>query len=290
MRPVDALYLAHALWPTASSHRLQEMARQLGISKAGLPAHTADGDAALLVRLLEHGAADWAGRAPGLRDLVADVCEGSDAWQLMGELAQADVMVREPHVWEQAQVARVLGAELAQHPPRRLPGGVSTGGVAIAVPDGLRGADGRVDPTALARTVHGAHVEPRPAQQEMAQVLHTWADQGVSGLLEAPTGTGKSYAVLAAALEWLASGEDRTAVIATYTKQLQSQMAKDLQDLDRALPGILGVADLVKGKSNRLFLAALTKALADATRSGRARPTPAVRRIGKTGSANSRCS
>lgn len=268
VRPVDALYLAHALWPTAPSHRLQEVVRRLGIPKAGLRAHTADGDAALLVLLLEHAAAEWAGRAPGLRDLVADVCEGSDAWRLMRELAPDGAAVREPHVWEQAHVARVLGAELAQHTPRRVPGGALTGNAAVVVPDTLRGVDGRVDPTALARTVHGSRVEPRPAQQEMTQALHAWANDGLSGLLEAPTGTGKSYAVLAAALEWLASGEDRTAVIATYTKQLQSQLAKDLQDLDRALPGILGVADLVKGKSNRLSLAALTKALADATRRG----------------------
>ncbi|MFF8946707.1 DEAD/DEAH box helicase [Streptomyces sp. NPDC014864] len=267
VRPVDALYLTHALWPTAPSHRLQDLAQQLGVSREGLRAHTADGDALLLVRLLERAAAEFAGRTAELRDLVADVCDDSDAWRLLRDLGERKrTEKREPLVWEQAQVARLLGAEVAQHPPRRILDGHSPGRGPIGVPEGLRDAGGRVDPTALARVVHSTRVEPRPAQQRMTATLHDWTDRGVSGLLEAPTGTGKSYAVLAAALDWLAGGDNRTAVIATYTKQLQSQLAKDIQDLQRALPGILGLADLVKGKSNRLSLAALTKALAEATR------------------------
>ncbi|MEU5425271.1 DEAD/DEAH box helicase [Streptomyces olivoreticuli] len=272
VRPVDALYLAHALWPTAPSHRLQDLVRELGMPGAGLRAHTADGDAALLVRLLERAAAEFAGKAAELWDLVADVCPDSDAWRLLRELAEgARAAEREPLMWEQGHVARLLGAEFAQHPPRRTPDDRSPGCATVVVPDEFRGVGGRVDPTALARVVHGPRVEPRPAQQTMTATLHDWTDRGASGLLEAPTGTGKSYAVLAAALDWLAGGDDRTAVIVTYTKQLQSQMAKDIQDLERALPGVLGVADLVKGKSNRLSLAALTKALAEATRPRRSR-------------------
>lgn len=270
VRFVDTLYLAHAMWPTASSHRLQDLASMPGHSEAGLRAHTADGDAILLVRLLERAAAEFSEKAPDLRALVADVCPESDAWRLLRELTEGErAAAREPLVWEQAHVARLLGAEFAQHPPRRSPDGRMPGRAAVVVPDVLRGHDGRVDPTALARVVHGPHVEPRPVQQRMTTMLHQWTDDGVSGLLEAPTGTGKSYAVLAAALDWLAGEAGRTAVIATYTKQLQSQMAKDIQDLERALPGVLGVTDLVKGQSNRLSLAALTKALAEATR-GRA--------------------
>lgn len=264
---VDALYLAHALWPTAPSHRLQDLARELGLVRTDLRAHTADGDATLLIRLLERAAADFADKTPGLRELIADVCPDSGAWRLLRELAEGKrATEREPLVWEQTHVARLLGAELAQHPPRRTDDGRPPGRAAVAVPSELRGDDGRVDATALARAVHGPRVEARPAQQRMTRTLHEWTDQGASGLLEAPTGTGKSYAVLAVALDWLAGGDDRTAVIATYTKQLQGQMAKDLQDLERALPGVLGIADLVKGQSNRLSLAALTKALTDSTR------------------------
>ncbi|MFF0200615.1 DEAD/DEAH box helicase [Streptomyces sp. NPDC005017] len=278
VRPVDALYLAHAMWPTAPSHRLQDLAIQLDVSRSGLRAHTADSDVLLLVRLLERAAAEFACRTAELRGLIADVCPDSDAWRLLRELAEGeDANDREPQVWEHAHVTRLLGAEFGQHTPRRTPGGRAPGKGAVDVPDVLRGADGRVEPTALARVVHGARVEPRPAQQEMTATLHDWTDRDVGGLLEAPTGTGKSYAVLAAALDWLAGGDSRTAVIATYTKQLQSQMAKDVQDLERALPGILGVADLVKGKSNRLSLAALTKTLAEATRRRRSAGTARAR-------------
>ncbi len=267
VRRVDALYLAHAVWPTASSHRLQDLAQQLDLPRTDLRVHTAGDDAVLLVRLLERAAAEFARRADGLRDLVADVCPDSDAWRLLRELAEGQAATeREPLVWEQAHVARLLGAELAQQAPRRSPGGRLSGRGAVEVSEVLRDTGGRVEPTALARVVHGSRVEPRPAQQRMTATLHEWTDRGVSGLLEAPTGTGKSYAVLAAALDWLAGGESRTAVIATYTKQLQTQLGKDIQDLERALPGILGIADLVKGKSNRLSLAALTKTLAEATR------------------------
>ncbi|MFF4870786.1 DEAD/DEAH box helicase [Streptomyces sp. NPDC000961] len=286
VRFVDTLYLAHAMWPTAPSHRLQDLAPTPGPSEARPRAHTADGDAALLVHLLERAAAEFAEKTPELRALVADACPDSDAWRLLRELTEGErASARDLHVWEQTDVARLLGAEVAQHPPRRKTGGRMPGRGAVLVPATLRGPDGRVDATALARVVHGPHVEPRPAQQSMTATLHQWTDDGVSGLLEAPTGTGKSYAVLAAALDWLAGGDDRRAVIATYTKQLQSQMAKDVQDLERALPGVLGVTDLVKGRSNRLSLAALTKALADATRArapqgprrDRARRQPAPR-------------
>ncbi|GAA2463287.1 hypothetical protein [Streptomyces macrosporus] len=229
VRSVDALYLTYALWPTATSHRLQDLAKKLDVPRAGLHAHTAKGDATLLVRLLERAAAEFADMAPGLRELIADVCPDSDAWRLLWELAERERPAeREPLVWEQAHVARLLGAEFAQHPPRRAPDGQPPGRGTIVVSEALQGADGRVDPTALARVVHGSRVEPRPAQQRMTETLHEWTDRGVSGLLEAPTGTGKSYAVLAAALDWLAGGDNRTAVIATYTKQLQSQMAKDV--------------------------------------------------------------
>ncbi|WP_328548775.1 DEAD/DEAH box helicase [Streptomyces platensis] len=270
-RTADALYLAHAMWPTANSHRLHTLATDLRVPTADLPAHRADSDAALLIRLLQHAAADLAERRE-LGLLIADVCHDSDAWHILRKLAGPGApggLSHDPAVrrtWAPAEVARLLGAGLAHHPPRRTEAGPGPGRGAVVVPGSLRGDDGRVDPAALARAVHGSEAEPRPAQQEMARTLHDWTERGLSGLLEAPTGTGKSYAVLAAALEWLAGGPGRTAVIATNTKQLQSQLARDLKNLERALPGVLGVTDLVKGRSNRLSLATLTRTLADATR------------------------
>jgi ATP-dependent DNA helicase RecQ len=137
----------------------------------------------------------------------------------------------------------------------------------LVVPERLR-SDGRVAPGKLAKVVHGAEARPRLAQQQMTAGLHAWADAGVSALVEAPTGTGKSFAVLAAAMDWLGGGPDRSVVIATYTKQLQSQIARDVDTLNHAMPGLLRATDLVKGKANRLSLRALTAALSDATALG----------------------
>lgn len=266
-RPVDALYLAHTVWPTASSHRLEKLAETVGATVSGACAHTAVGDVEVLVELLCSAAAELDSLGEELAGLIADVCWDSDGWRLLRELRYGSSdAVREPPQWEQADVARLLGVQLSHHVPRRESGETPTGRASVLALDALRGTEGRVDPTALARVVREGDVEPRPAQQQMAATLHYWTDQGVSGLIEAPTGTGKSYAILAAAVDWLAGGSDRTAIIATYTKQLQGQMAKDLENLQQALPGILGIADLVKGQSSRLSLAALTQALADSAR------------------------
>ncbi|MFB7289227.1 hypothetical protein [Actinacidiphila glaucinigra] len=188
-----------------------------------------------------------------------------DAPQSEVELS-GNVTVHDGQEWDHQRVAHLVGAEIAGHQPRRVADGPVTGRAWLAVPGSLRGDNGRVEPSQLAAVVHGSRAEPRPAQQRMAETLHVWTADGTCGLLEAPTGTSKSYAVLAAALEWLDGAPDRTAVIATYTKQLQSQMARDLEDLERALPGVLRVADLVKGQSNRLSLAGLTSLLTEATR------------------------
>ena len=83
----------------------------------------------------------------------------------------------------------------------------------------------------------------------MATALHQWADAGVPALVEAPTGTGKSFAVLAAALDWLAGAPDRTAIITTFTKQLQAQLADDVASLDDVVPGLLEASDVVKGRA-----------------------------------------
>ena len=143
--------------------------------------------------------------------------------------------------------------------------GPAVGRAALQVGESLRGSDARIDPIALAAVAHSTAATRRPAQAEMAQVLHTWADAGAVGLIEAPTGTGKSYAILAAALDWLAGGNDRTAIVATFTKQLQAQLAHDVAVLDSAVPGLLQASDVVKGAANRLSLRALLVTLADAT-------------------------
>jgi ATP-dependent DNA helicase RecQ len=82
---------------------------------------------------------------------------------------------------------------------------------------------------------------------------------------EAPTGTGKSLAVLAAGLDWLAAAPGRQVVLSTHTKQLQSQLAGDIAKLTTVVPGLADISALVKGKRNLISLAdAMTTAGAPA--------------------------
>src|SRR6266568_2673509 len=101
-------------------------------------------------------------------------------------------------------------------------------------------------------------LQAREAQHLMVARLRDWMDQGAPALVEAPTGTGKSYALLAAALDWLDADDRHKVVISTYTKQLQSQLAADIEALtEQAIPELAKAADMVKGSANRLSLRAL---------------------------------
>ncbi|MGI6876385.1 DEAD/DEAH box helicase [Amycolatopsis sp. 3B14] len=265
---VDAYYLALALWPNARTHRLGPLATDLGVSHSDLRWHDASDDCALLARVLMHAADTVAGWPDDLRGLVASACADSPAWSLVGRLAARSRGggTAAPRGHGHAEVAATLSRLLADHRPRRA--GVRTG-AAFEVGPELRDASGRVDAHALATLSHGRGAARRPAQDEMTIALHGWADCGTSALIEAPTGTGKSYAVLSASLDWLSGSSKRTSIIATYTKQLQGQLADDVVRFEDTVPGLVASTDVVKGQANRLSLRGLVSALAEATAVGR---------------------
>lgn len=279
--PVDAYYLALALWPTANSHRLAPLAESIGVDCEGLSWHDAVDDCFLLQRLLEHAGQLLTRWDTVLLDLIASACPDSSAWTLLRHLAGKAAGLEPGRMFGTAtahghdDVANVLSDHLSHHTHRRTPAGTQTARLELRVGDSLRGNDDRVDPVLLAAVAHGSDAKRRPAQEQMTTALHQWADAGVPALVEAPTGTGKSFAVLAAALDWLVGAPERTAIITTFTKQLQQQLADDVAKLDAVVPGLLEASDVVKGQSNRLSLRALTVVLADSTtesRSRRSRP------------------
>jgi Rad3-related DNA helicase/DNA polymerase III epsilon subunit-like protein len=266
---VDAFYLTLALYPTATRHALAPLADDLGVDRTGLGWHDAVDDSELLARVLQHCAQTFAAMPAGCQDLLASVTADSPAWILIRSLAARhvgapqDELLGDERVHTTVEVAGVLNSSLAGHTPRRSPTGL-VGRSVVSVSASLRGTDGKVDVTALARAVRPGAAQRQP-QTRMTQQMHTWADQASSGLVEAPTGTGKSLAVLAVALDWLAGAPDRTAIITTATKQLQAQLAADVARLEAAIPGLVNAADVVKGKANRLSLRALTLSLTDVT-------------------------
>ena len=263
---VDGYYLTLAVWPTAPTHRLAHLAGAVGVPTSDLTWHDATADCVLLGRLLTAAAAELRGWPEPLRDLIASTVPDSPGWRLLRELAAGGLPVEQERVHRHGDVAAVVQAGLAGHRPRRSATGTTGRGV-LDVGTDLRGMDGRVDPGALAQVAYGAATS-RAAQEQMTTALHRWADEGRPGMIEAPTGTGKSLAVLAAALDWLADDPRRTAIVTTFTKQLQAQLAGDVAALDAAVPGLLTGTDVVKGASTRLSLRGLLVTLADATAIG----------------------
>ena len=234
---IDAYYLALAMWPTARTHRLAPLAASVGVPTDGLTWHDALSDCVLLDRLLDAAAAELRQWPSPLRTLIASVGSESPGWRLLRELAAGGQPIEQERVHRQAEVAAVIQAAMAGHRPHRsLTGPIGRGAVNVGA--GLRGPSGRVDPHALAQVAYGG-ASRRVAQNQMAKALHRWADDGQAGLIEAPTGTGKSLAVLAAALDWLAGDPRRTAIVTTFTKQLQTQLARDVAALDATVPGLL---------------------------------------------------
>ncbi|UPW16871.1 ATP-dependent DNA helicase [Agarivorans sp. TSD2052] len=90
---------------------------------------------------------------------------------------------------------------------------------------------------------------PRPQQQEMATAVAAAIETSGSLLVEAGTGTGKTFAYLVPAMD---SG--KKVVISTGSKALQDQLfTKDLPKMQKALKYTQSVA-LLKGRSNYLCI------------------------------------
>ncbi len=111
---------------------------------------------------------------------------------------------------------------------------------------------------AVARLLGGDY-EPRPQQLEMAGAIRETLAERRSLLVEAGTGTGKSFAYLVPAIERALHHGERV-VVSTYTIALQEQLlGKDLELLGRAFPvepegDPAFRAELVKGRANYLSI------------------------------------
>ncbi len=273
---VDGYYLALALWPVPPrQHTLRQLRERLMLDVGEGRWHDALWDAHVLSILLTAGSRmveDW---ARGLQELVRSASQESVAWNVIFGLMRD---APKPLNLSDRDVGDVLANALAGKAQLRQPpeAGVAVPHTFEIIPriseDGHRD---RIDVLKLAREAKGFDPEPRQSQRDMVAAMRRWIVGERDALVEAPTGTGKSYAMLSLALEWLAAAPSNRVVISTFTKQLQSQLARDLQDLSTAgiLQDLGAIADLVKGQSNRLSLRALVRALADLSAPPTARGT-----------------
>jgi superfamily II DNA helicase RecQ/Rad3-related DNA helicase len=281
---VDAYYLALATWPFPKrSHRLAELAEDVGVDRTGLSWHDAADDAELTARLLRAASKTHQGLPAPMREMLDAVTHRSVAWRLIRELGTGSSLPT-PDALDDTETANALTAAIGHLPLRRDPsGGALPGTGALTLPVMLK-KDGRTSPHQLAQVVSPGNVTPRPAQNQMAELLTKWLPD-TDGAIEAPTGTGKSLAVLAVALDHLAADPNHRVVIATHTRQLQAQLARDVHRLGGAVPGLLDLTDVVKGATNRLSLRSLVTALADTSQAATA-DTPPRRRGVRTGYAD----
>ncbi|MFE2688966.1 DEAD/DEAH box helicase [Streptomyces mirabilis] len=272
VRRVDALYVVHAVWPWLDSYRLGDVAAAVGVNVGGGRLHDALVDARVTALVLAAAAREVTGWPMPWRRLVSAAGAGSAGWELVESLASGGTV----GVVDDEGVAELLAEALRQWgEPVRSRGHEGSGRAGVELPVQLLGMGGRVDPHRLAMAVTaGREVERRPAQQQMAAWLSGRVEAGRDGMCEAPTGTGKSLAVLAVALDWLAADPGRRVVVSTFTRQLQGQLAGDVVALARIVPGLESLSDVVKGQRNRVSLRALVAALVDAAEAaggGRAR-------------------
>jgi len=103
---------------------------------------------------------------------------------------------------------------------------------------------------------HLAGFRPRPAQLEMAEAVLAAIDQHASLIVEAGTGTGKTFAYLIPAI---VSG--KRVVVSTGTKNLQDQLFNKDLGIVRDTLGVPFQAALLKGRANYLCLYRLDNAL-----------------------------
>ena len=96
--------------------------------------------------------------------------------------------------------------------------------------------------------------EPRKQQTEMADLIAQTLAHGGRRLIEAPTGTGKTLAYLAPAIEYGRAGE-KPVVVAPHSKVLQDQVMTTLEELQHDLGPFSYV--LLKGMSNYISLDSL---------------------------------
>jgi RecQ family ATP-dependent DNA helicase len=253
---VDGLYLAHCLWPAQSTYKLTSLMADLGLPRVGI-AHDAVDDARNLSTLMQAAAAAFAAHNPVTVSILTSVTGDSAAWKMIRALAG---LTSTGSAFRSNDIGAWLESRLAGQQVRR---GFTPG--PLSVPTVLHGGDGHVDPTRLALQLHPERTEARPGQQDVTVAIRSAAATGVPVLVEAPTGTGKSLAALAAALEWLDDDPRNTAIIATHSKQLQSQLASEVEELSAVVPGLMDTTDVVKGASNRLSLRGLVVTLSDCT-------------------------
>ena len=241
---IDTYDLASVLMPRASRYNLSALAQQLGVLQPAT--HRALDDAkathAVYIELLE--------RAHQLPvDLVAEIVRLSEGLNWRGEITFRQVLqaqVRQPVKAKKGSQSASEG--LLQSPDEKHNG-------TLIPNDVIQPLD--IDETSAIIEAGGIFAkyfpdyEYRIQQVDMLRAVAKALSESQHLLVEAGTGTGKSFAYLIPAALWAMQNNTRV-VISTNTINLQDQLiTKDLPDMCEALDLDLEFA-VLKGRSNYL--------------------------------------
>ncbi len=237
---LDTYELASVLMPTATRYNLGGLASQLGIL---LPA--------------THRALD---DARCTHALYVDLYE--KALELPVELIAEFVRLSEPFDWGASLLFSRILRERWQQPLKSKPEHAHVFNFpSVALQQPLKPVEtpAPLDPDEIAALLeyggpfsrYFPAYEQRPQQVEMMRAVTHALSYGQHLMVEAGTGTGKSFAYLVPAALWSTTNDLRV-VISTNTINLQDQLIKkDIPDLCKAL-GIELRATVLKGRSNYL--------------------------------------
>ncbi|MFQ6117894.1 MAG: exonuclease domain-containing protein, partial [Candidatus Bipolaricaulia bacterium] len=232
---LDTLLLARALLPRLSSHKLETLARELGLPQEELHRAAADAERVglLLIELLQRGLEVGLGALESLAALSPmgprQVFNGLLDYRRERGLPGRPRAERAP-TWE----PRPQGIE----EDFRLD------------PDQIEQFFGSSGPLASRLT----SFSERPEQIAMAREVARVINNSHFLIAEAGTGTGKSFAYLIPAVLWARGrGGDGRTVVSTNTKNLQDQLfKKDIPALKEVLGDFRAV--LLKGRANYVCL------------------------------------
>lgn len=224
----DTLLLASIAWPQAPTYNLGTLARELQLPLAG--EH----------RALPDALAGW----HLLLQIVPRLSVTKDTYQTLTDLLKkADLEHYEP-LFSKIESVNVEKAQIEHRATTQLKKKAQTPSSALILesifsPKGV-----------LAQHIPG--FTSRPEQLIMAQTIEMARKEGKVVLIEAPPGTGKTYAYLAPALLNVNSKakERSLTVISTHTKHLQDQLTQhDIPRLMESL-GVAGKVVTLKGRRN----------------------------------------
>lgn len=237
---LDTYELASVLLPTATRYNLGALAAQLGIL---LPA--------------THRALDDARCTHALFNALSQ-----EALQLPIDLVAEFVRLSEPFDWGASWLfSRILHERWNQPvaPPRRHGAFFTLPSEALQPPLTPTANLTPLDPDEVSALLeyggpfsrYFEAYEYRPQQVEMLRAVSQAFSRGQHLMVEAGTGTGKSFAYLVPAAIWAIQNQARV-VVSTNTINLQDQLIKkDIPDLRAAL-GLDLRATVLKGRSNYL--------------------------------------